>query len=467
MIWFIFIYILTQVLIGILVSRRIKNETDFLVAGRAIPSFLLVFSLFATWFGAEAIVGTTGEVYKHGLAGSRADPFGYSICLLLLGLLIAGRIWRTEHLTLGDFFKNRFSSQTEKLAVLILFISSIIWAGAQIRAFGQILSHFSSLPLNMTMTIGFGLVVTYTLLGGLLGDILTDTLQGIVLIAGLIVLVFSVALNLETQDISKESLSPILSWTLAQESGLHRLERWSIPILGSLISQESITRILAARSARQAKSIAIWAGFVYLFVGCLPVTLGILGHFTSIHVIDHEQYIIKLAETYLSPIGQMIFLGALVSAILSTVDSILLSGGGLISHNFLIPKLKISTESYKLFLTRFCITFMASLAFFISLNGDGIYTLIELASSWGSAGILTITLMGLWTPLGNSYAAILTLVTGVILPPILEHGFHIETPFLVTLLFCFVTYLVSHSMSWTIKKLRQQDNTSDQFNSYF
>jgi len=454
MIWFIFIYILTQVAIGILVARKIKNEHDFLVAGRTVPSLLLIFSLFATWFGAEAIVGTTGEVYKHGLAGSRADPFGYSICLLLLGFLIASRIWKKEYITLGDFFKNRFSIHTERLAVFILFTSSIIWAGAQIRAFGQILSHFSSLPLNVTMTLGFGLVVSYTLLGGLLGDILTDTIQGVVLVMGLIVLISTIVLSIELKEISVTSIEPYLSWTLPEESPWQRIERWSIPILGSLISQESITRILAAQSAGQAKRIALWASLIYLFVGCLPVTLGILGHFTTIRVVDHEHYILKLAENYLTPFGQMIFLGALISAILSTVDSILLSGGGLISHNILIPKLRISDESQNLFLTRFSVTVMAGLAFIVSLNGDGIYELVEMASSWGSAGILTITLFGLWTSWGNSVTAIITLVIGVLLPPIFEHGFKLETPFILTVLVCNATYLICSIMIWAHKKTR-------------
>jgi Na+/proline symporter len=443
MIWFILAYILVQLGIGIWASKHIKNELDFLVAGRSVPGFLLVISLFATWFGAETVIGTSGEVYKHGLSGSRADPFGYSICLLLLGFLIAGRIWKPEFLTLGDFFKSRFSPRTEKLAILILFISSVIWAAAQIRAFGQILSHYSELPIGVTMTIGFGLVVSYSLLGGLMGDILTDALQGLILVLGLVILSWFVIRDLDIQNWSHALTSERLTWTLPNESWASRIERWMIPILGSLVAQESITRILSAKSAKDAQKISWISSVIYLVVGSLPVLVGLFGVRINLNFDHQEQFIVALSQKYLNPIGQAIFVGALVSAILSTVDSILLSGGGLLSHNFLIPKLKIQKETQKLFLTRLALVMMASLAFAIALSSEGIYQLVELASSWGSAGILTITLFGLWSKLGGSQSANLTLITGVISLPVLEYGLQSETPFLITVFLCVATYLIA------------------------
>ena len=86
MLYFLIGYLIFQFSIGYWASRQIKNESDYLLAGRHVPTWLLSFSLFATWFGAEACIGTSGEVYMHGLSGGRADPFGYSLCLFFLGI---------------------------------------------------------------------------------------------------------------------------------------------------------------------------------------------------------------------------------------------------------------------------------------------------------------------------------------------------------------------------------------------
>ncbi|MEO7557886.1 MAG: sodium:solute symporter, partial [Gammaproteobacteria bacterium] len=79
----IFVYIFAQLAIGMFVSRRIKTESDYLLAGRSLGYGLATFSMFATWFGAEALVGSAGAVYDEGLSGSAADPFGYGLCLIL------------------------------------------------------------------------------------------------------------------------------------------------------------------------------------------------------------------------------------------------------------------------------------------------------------------------------------------------------------------------------------------------
>lgn len=241
--------------------------------------------------------------------------------------------------------------------------------------FGQILGLYSELPIGVTMTIGFGLVVSYSLLGGLVGDILTDALQGIILILGLTLLCWFVMSDFDIQNWSQVLAPERLNWTLPNESWAGRIERWMIPIFGSLVAQESITRVLAAKSGRQAQRISWISSAIYLLVGSIPVLLGLLGTGVTLNLNHEEQFIMALSQKYLNPLGQAIFIGALVSAILSTVDSILLSGEGLLSHNFLIPKLNIQKESQKLFLTRSTVVMMASLAFAIALIRDGIYAL--------------------------------------------------------------------------------------------
>jgi Na+/proline symporter len=446
MLSFILIYLVLQVAIGIYASRFIRNEKDYLVAGRNVPSYLLVFSLFATWFGSESIMGTTAAVYEQGLSGSRADPWGYFLCLVLLGLLIAPKLWKDSYLTLGDFYRDRFGPRVEKLVILILFISSLIWASAQIRAFGQVMSYYTAWPLWVGMGMSFTLVVIYSMLGGLIGDILTDFIQALVLLAGLVALLFFMEQKSHSSFLEFwQSLPPErVSWTAPGESWALRVERWMIPALGSLVAQESIQRLLTCRNAQHAKRVTLYSSALYLLAGSIPLVAGLLAPavLTPGAIDDSERVVLQMAQELLPAWLHIIFVGALVSAILSTVDSILISGGGLVSHNFLIPRLEIKKEKHKVFLTRLSVFLMASLALGMALVSGGIYELVSTASSWGSAGLVVTTLLGLWTPWGGSRTAIFTLLAGIASFSLLSLSRGVETPFTWSVLISLATYLL-------------------------
>jgi Na+/proline symporter len=86
-------YVLVQFAVGIWVSRRMASEADYILAGRRLGVGLVTFSVFATYFGAEAIVASGGAVYEKGLAGALVDPIGYAAAIIIVGLLFARALW--------------------------------------------------------------------------------------------------------------------------------------------------------------------------------------------------------------------------------------------------------------------------------------------------------------------------------------------------------------------------------------
>tara|TARA_B110001454_G_C12723212_1_gene435871 strand:+ start:13582 stop:14958 length:1377 start_codon:yes stop_codon:yes gene_type:complete len=437
---FLIFYLGFQFAVVFWLSRRIKSEKDYLVGGQQIPTFLLVFSLFATWFGAETCIGTSGEVYQKGISGGRADPFGYSLCLLFLGLFIARKIWSHQFTTIGDFFRHRFGESTEKIASGLLLLASVVWGAAQLRALSQVISSGTQLPLAITFGIAFVFVVSYSTLGGLLGDIYNDFIQGIILITGLSVLLFTI-FRTEGFDVLFNQAPERLSFVSIDESLWQRIDRWSVPILGSLITQESISRLLAARSPSTAQRSAYFSAVLYFFVGSVPVILGMLGPAVLPDVHDKEQFLNLLSQKYLSLPMQFLLVGALIAAILSTVDSILLSGGGILSHNLILPIVKTKSEKEKLRYNRGCVLIISVIALIIGWFSEGIYQLVESASTLGTAGILVTALFGLWTSFGKGNSAVTTLLTGLILHPLADKIFGHDSPFLLTLLACTITYI--------------------------
>src|SRR5262249_2753628 len=270
-------YVLLQFAVGVWVSRHIRSETDYILAGRTLGPLLIAFSVFATWFGAEAIVATSGEVYQRGLAGATVDPVAYAAAVVISGVMLASVLWRKGLTTFADMFRERYSRQVETLVVVVLLPGSIFWAAAQIRAFGSVLSTSSGFSLTTTIVVAAILVAGYSVVGGLLADAVTDFLQGSVVIVGLIILAIAIAVNTGgiapvLSNVEQEGLS-VLAPT--EGGSLKKIEQFVIAICGSLVAVELISRFLGARSASAARAGTIAGGLMYLLVGLIPVFLGL------------------------------------------------------------------------------------------------------------------------------------------------------------------------------------------------
>src|SRR5262245_46133211 len=107
------VYVLAQFAVGAWVSRRMTNEADYILAGRRLGTGLVMFSVFATYFGAEAIVASGGAVYEKGLSGALVDPFGYAGAIVLVGLVFARSLWSRGLTTFADLFRKRYSEGVE------------------------------------------------------------------------------------------------------------------------------------------------------------------------------------------------------------------------------------------------------------------------------------------------------------------------------------------------------------------
>jgi SSS family solute:Na+ symporter len=444
-----------QLAVGVWASRRVKSEEDYLVAGRRLGIPLVTMSMFATWFGAETCLGSSGAVYERGLSGGRADPFGYATCLLLVGLLLAVPLHKARYLTLGDLYRERFGPHAERVLVLVLVPGSLLWGAAQLRAFGQVVASTSHLPVAFATGLAAVFTIVYTSFGGLWGDVLTDLVQGTVLCVGLVVLLIACFLDLPSESALGQVLAPArLDLWPASESPLAQIDRWSIPIFGSLVTQEMTARILAARSPAIAKRGALLSSVVYLAFGSIPVLLGLLGPALLPNLGDPEQLLPELARQKLPTAMYLLFACALLSAILSTVDSILLSASTLLSHNWLVPALGIDKDATKLWLDRGLVVLCGIIALYLALGASSIYELLEQSALMGAAGLVVTILCALYTPRPSQAGAILALVVGAILAPLFEH-WQVQAPFLLATVGATLAYLlgVRYGGGWKRKSI--------------
>jgi Na+/proline symporter len=431
-------YVLLQLVVGVVISRRIRNENDYLRAGQSLGPVLATASIFATWFGAETCVGAAAEVYEGGLRLSLSDPFGYALCLLVFGLLLVVPLYRRGLTTLADLFRDRFSPGVERLVALLLIPSSLFWASAQIRAFGRVIAWGSTLSPETGVAIAATSACLYTAFGGLLADAYADLIQGSVLIVCLVVLGGAVVIDsggigasLALVAAARESAAPA--------SLVHTLNGWAIPILGSLFAQELLSRAVGSTSARVARRAALTASIVYLVVGSIPLLLGAIAR-KSLSTSDPEAVLSALSLKHLGNLGYLVLTGALVSAILSTVDSALLVAGSFVSHNlapFVRPDL---SDRGRLVVARASVVFFSLLAYLLARGEGTVHGLVSQASSVGSAGVCVTGLMALFTRFGRAPSAYAALLTGIASWLVAEYVVESEAAFLASLASALVAY---------------------------
>jgi len=410
-------YLAIQLAIGAWLAPKIHTESDYLVAGRKLGYPLTIFSLFATWFGAETCISSAGRAYREGFSLTSAEPFAYGITLVLTGVIFAVPIWRLKLTTMADFFRVRFDDRIEKLAALMLIPPAILWAAAQLRGFGHVLTTVTSLDIGTAIAAAAAFCVLYTVLGGLLADAITDLIQGALLILGLALLLIVVVIHyggigaaVASVDAGRIALvGPDVTPTMF---GL--LEEYAIPIAGSIAAAELLSRVIAARSPVVARNSAVLAGGLYILVGIIPVFLGLAAARLVPNLADAEQFLPALALQMLPAAGYVVFVGALISAILSTVDTILLVAGGLLAHNIVGPVFKVTDERMKLRFARGGVLLLGLVALYLALEGRGVAELVEESSSFGTAGTLVVLSFGLFTTFGGPRAAAVTLLGGLV-----------------------------------------------------
>jgi Na+/proline symporter len=411
-------YILAQVVFALSMSRKIRTEEDYVLAGRSLGYMLGTFTIFATWFGAETCVGAAGKAYAGGLSETTADPFGFGLCLILMGFIFAVPLWRRKLTTLADLYRKRFDWRAERLAVLMMVPGPVLWGSAQLRAVGEILVATSE-GVNILFWISLATVVVilYTTIGGMSVSAWTDVIQGIGIVLGLGLIGALVLSKGDLSALPTATQGARLSIIPPESSWLSVAEAWAIPVCGSVVGQELVARVIATKSPKVAKRSALIAGTLYLMIGAIPVALGVLGPDILPYKLtdtQHDQFLIRLAKELLPIPLYILFAGGLLSAIFSTVNGVLLTAATITAHNLVMPLMPNMTERQRIGANRAGVVFFGIIAYLIAVSAPGVYDLVIEASSFSTAGIFITVIFALFTKFGGPKAAMSALMGGLI-----------------------------------------------------
>lgn len=386
---FIILYLLVSIGIGLFAATRVHNVKDFAVAGRSLPVPIVMATVFATWFGAEAVMGISATFAREGLRGVVADPFGSSLCLVLAGLFFAPRFYRLNLLTVGDYYRLRYDRRVEVLCTLCIVASYLGWVAAQFKVLGLVLNVVTegAVSQQLGMVVGALIVLTYTTFGGMFSVAILDFMQLSIIVGGLLYIV-SVVSNLtggvgavisHAAQAGKLELFPPASlnaWIPFLGAGLTMM-------LGSIPQQDVFQRITSAKDERTAVRGSLMGAALYFCFCFVPMFIAYSAllvdpvKFGALLERDSQLVLPTLIVEYTPVFAQVIFFGAVLSAVMSCSSATLLAPSVILSENVIKEAMPQMDEWALLRTMRIVLVCFAAVVLAIALGSDAsIYKLV-------------------------------------------------------------------------------------------
>lgn len=424
---FVVLYLVGTLAIGVWAGSRVKNTADFAVAGRSLPLVMVVTTTFATWFGAETVMGIPAKFVQGGLNAIVEDPFGAGTCLILVGLFFAAKLYQKNLLTIGDFYRERYGKGVEIFCSLAIILSYLGWVAAQITALGLVFSVLTNGAMSPAtgMVIGTLAVLIYVVVGGFMAVAWTDFIQMIVLVVGLsVIAVFAADLAGGSDKVLDLATSKDLWQFLPPPTFtdiVFFLAAAMTMMLGSIPQQDVFQRVMSAKDAKTAQRGAVIGGAAYILFAFVPMfivlsAVAVMGNSAmELAQNDYQRVLPAFIMGHMPLVMQILFFGALLSAIKSTSSATLLAPSTSFVENILKQIRPGMTDKQQLLAMRVTIVVFAAsvLIYAIAMQGTPIYELVSGAYQVTLVGAFVPLVMGLYWRRATTQGAIFSIFSGV------------------------------------------------------
>jgi Na+/proline symporter len=423
---FVITYWVISVGIGLWAAMRVKNTADFAAAGHSLPLPIVTATVFATWFGSETVLGIPATFLKEGLGGIVSDPFGSSLCLILVGLFFARHLYNRKMLTIGDFFREKYGRTVEVLITLCIVASYLGWVAAQIKALGLVFNVVSDGAISQTagMMIGAASVLIYTLFGGMWSVAVTDFIQMIIIVIGMLYIggemsaqSGGVAVVIQhAADAGKLNFWPEMNLTaiLGFTAALFTM------MLGSIPQQDVFQRVTSSKNVNIAVQAAILGGVLYFIFAFIPLFLAYSATLINPELVekylesDSQMILPKLILGHAPLIAQVMFFGALLSAIKSCASATLLAPSVTFAENIVKGMFKHLTDKQLLKVMRITVLCFTIVVTFFAANSElSIFKMVESAYKITLVTAFIPLTFGIYWSKANSLGGLLAILGGL------------------------------------------------------
>ena len=424
----VLLYLLVTIVIGLWAAKRVKTTADFAIAGRHLPLVMIVTTTFATWFGSETVLGIPAKFVQGGLNGVVEDPFGAGTCLILVGLFFASKLYKMTLLTISDYYRERYGRAVEVVCSLIIILSYLGWVSAQVPALGLVFNLLSdgAISVPMGMVLGTASILAYTLFGGMWSVAVTDFIQMIILVVGLsVIAVFASDLAGGSDKVLALAASKDLFKFLPEPSFKQIaffIAAAMTMMLGSIPQQDVFQRVMSAKNVGAATKGPVIGGVCYILFAFVPMflvvsALIIMPETAAALIQDDPQKVIPtLVMTKMPFEMQVIFFGALLSALKSTASATLLAPSVTFVENIWRQFYPRVSDRQELMTMRIAVLLFSACvcAYAIASQGTPIYDMVSGAYQITLVGAFVPLLAGLYWSRATTQGAVFSIVLGVL-----------------------------------------------------
>ncbi len=373
--------------IGFWASKRIKTSGDFTLAGKNLTTSFVAVTLFATWFGSSQIMGNPGYFIQDGFSSYVTLILSGGICLFIVGQFYARKLYRMNIVTVNDFFRIKYNKKLELASSLLMTFAYPHWIAAQFVALAYLFNAVMGVPITYGIFIGAAIVVLYTYIGGMWAVAYTDMVQSIMILLGLSILLF--------ETLSRTGgIEPIFAsqprefFNIFPTGGL---DAWSDYIalllafvVGAIPVQEIYQRVFSAKSEKAARNGLFLGAILLVLIPSIPLVIGLGGVQLYPELMadnDYQSVIPNLVNAMTSTPVQILFYGAMISAILSTSSGAMLAPATVIGENLIRPYAKNLSDKRLLLYTRLSVILIAIISCYFAFDDSDIVGLVEASLS--------------------------------------------------------------------------------------
>ncbi len=396
------LYVAGMLAVGIVVSRRITGFRDFIVASGRLTAPLLACGLVSTYYGLDVLFGGSEVAYQEGLVAWFVYTRPYYLAILIAALFIARKLRQHDFLSLPDVVARYYGNGTRGLVAVASFLYAL--PIVSIMGIGMLLDLLLGVPFPIGVLIGAALSVVYTVLGGLLADTLTDTVQFMLMCVTLGV---ATALVLQTQG-GIDGMRAALPASYFDPTGTYPpsvLIVFAASALSALVEPAFFQRIFAAVSYRAVLvallvGIGLWAAYDWA-----TTILGMAAASAGIET-DARYALLTLVLDVL-PVGlKGMFVAGVLATAMSTIDSYLLIAGGNLAYDLYRPLVRPDmSDAAVLRLTRWMTLVAAAACVALALFFQSIVSAWIFMSTMLVATATVPVLAGLYLPIRAAPAA--------------------------------------------------------------
>jgi SSS family solute:Na+ symporter len=428
---FVILYLLASIAVGLWFARRVKNTEDYTVAGRSLPLSVIIATTFATWFGAETVVGIPAKFLHGGMEATVEDPWGASMCLILVGVFIARKLYPLSLLTINDYYRDRYGKTVELICSVVDVISYLGWVAAQVTALGVVFNLLTDdwISTRQGAFLGTAIVLLYTVYGGMWSVAVTDFMQMIIIVLGLAgIAVMS----------SNLAGGPAKVFEVAQDRDLLRffpaanfhdiiffIGAGITIMFGSIPQQDIFQRIMSAKDARTATWGPIIGGTSYLLFAFVPMFIVVSSLIimpaeaeallTSADDTDSQKVLPTLIIDHMPQFAQVMFFGALLSAIMSTASATILAPSTVFVQNIVKHFRPGMSDQHELRMMRLTVLVFTVIVFSyaLAMEGTSVFDMVSTTYQLPVVGAFVPLVAGLYWKRATNQGAILSIALGV------------------------------------------------------